>query len=652
MQRPTRWMRGALALVALALAGAVAAWAASPVGRGLDRRSRRTVPARRQHPPAAARRRRARLSDARRHLRRVRRLPDHARPADEDRPGREKGLAAGRSARKTGSKSTRRPARPASATSRRRWPTARSAKRPKAGASKAAALGRWFKLGVKPVTAGSVLMLESEAKLPVELARRARTARRPDQARQSMPLESLPQVRLPYRMWRAPALDFIVNAGVTYQAVDRHAGSIATLRSCGRRNRPPVLRRACCRPTSKGRPQIAARPRLSLGSRRRPARPAQRHPFRGRRRRRACEPAARPASSGRGVEVTNRPLFNPVAFDRTRFEGDLPSGWDAELYRNGELLAFSRSDGSQRYAFRRCSAALRRQPVRNHPLRAAGPEAQPARDRSTSARTDVPAGKTWYWAGVSQPGRDLLGNFVDRDDGGADDAADDPQADLRPRSRSSMASTSAPRSALLARPCCSSDERLTFVEGSVRRSIGPALVEAAVARDSNGGMAGARAGCWPGSARSTSAPRRCWPMISSSMAASARSVSRRAAVARRAAQARPAASPGPWRRPLRRSRRRHRTARGRRPIVDQFQRLQPAPTCATTGNVRLGRTGRRRPTELEAGADRHRPDRRCPPARRRRRWEVQPQARFRSAELQRLLVGVATSADWEGGARL
>src|SRR5213075_2583030 len=32
-------------------------------------------------------------------------------------------------------------------------------------------------------------------------------------------------------------------------------------------------------------------------------------------------------------------------------------------------------------------------------------------------------------------------------------------------------------------------EKLTFVEGSVRRSIGSALVEAAVARDSHGGIA-------------------------------------------------------------------------------------------------------------------------------------------------------------------
>ena len=33
------------------------------------------------------------------------------------------------------------------------------------------------------------------------------------------------------------------------------------------------------------------------------------------------------------------------------------------------------------------------------------------------------------------------------------------------------------------------NEKLTFVEGSVRRSVGSSLVEAAVARDSRGGLA-------------------------------------------------------------------------------------------------------------------------------------------------------------------
>ena len=55
--------------------------------------------------------------------------------------------------------------------------------------------------------------------------------------------------------------------------------------------------------------------------------------------------------SGRGASVTNRPLVPQSAFGRTRFEGDLPSGWDAEIYRNGELLAFAKPTGDQRYRF-------------------------------------------------------------------------------------------------------------------------------------------------------------------------------------------------------------------------------------------------------------------------------------------------------------
>src|SRR6476661_6817882 len=70
----------------------------------------------------------------------------------------------------------------------------------------ASALQRWFGIGVTPVTTGSALLLQSEAKLPVELSmeREARAARiKPA----SFELASLPQVRIPYRMWRAPALD-------------------------------------------------------------------------------------------------------------------------------------------------------------------------------------------------------------------------------------------------------------------------------------------------------------------------------------------------------------------------------------------------------------------------------------------------------------
>src|SRR5690348_10925378 len=102
----------------------------------------------------------------------------------------------------------------------------------------ATALSRWFGIGVQPVTAGSVLVLQSATKLPVELAmERQERAARIHPAK--FDLASLPQVRIPYRMWRAPALDFVVSAGVTYSAqngavVDRQssvyaAGEIARL---------------------------------------------------------------------------------------------------------------------------------------------------------------------------------------------------------------------------------------------------------------------------------------------------------------------------------------------------------------------------------------------------------------------------------------
>jgi len=83
----------------------------------------------------------------------------------------------------------------------------------------AGALSRWFGIGVTAMTSGSVLLLQSQAKLPVELAmERQMRAQRIKPAK--FDLASLPQVRVPYRMWRSPALDFVVSAGVTYRARD------------------------------------------------------------------------------------------------------------------------------------------------------------------------------------------------------------------------------------------------------------------------------------------------------------------------------------------------------------------------------------------------------------------------------------------------
>jgi hypothetical protein len=211
------------------------------------------------------------------------------------------------------------------------------------------ALARWFGIGVKPVTSGSVLVLQSDTKLPVELAleRQERAAHiRPA----SFDLGSLPQVRVPYRMWRAPALDFVVSAGVTYRAsdgvkVDRQssvyaAGEIAHLsydaqmtttekgvpsnvRVRAYRSDPDAGLLGPLKATHFGFGDVEGFDSGLTGS----------------------------VASGRGAIVTNRPLAARAAFDRTRFEGDLPGGWEAEIYRNGELLGFAKGTSDQRYIF-------------------------------------------------------------------------------------------------------------------------------------------------------------------------------------------------------------------------------------------------------------------------------------------------------------
>ncbi len=350
------------------------------------------------------------------------------------------------------------------------------------------ALSRWFSLEVKPSTAGSLLVLDSEEKLPVELAiERERRAAQIKPA--AMPLEGLPKVRLPYRLWRAPALDFVVNAGVTYDArsgmrVDRHAsvmaaGEIAQLSydavlATDSRGKPSSLRVRAYRSDPEGGllgPLNATHFAVGevLGQRSR----------------------LLSSSAGRGAEVTNRPLFNPVAFDRTRFEGELPTGWDAELYRNGELIAFSRSDGSQRYAFEDVPLIYG---DNRFEIITYGPQGQ-QRSRLeylNVGEEQVPPGQTWYWAGVNQPGKDMLTGIVDRDDGGGTDRRTDDftRPDLQAAVQVEHGLGKRTSVGLLASMLLAGNERLTFVEGSVRQSIGPAMVEAAIAREANGGMAG------------------------------------------------------------------------------------------------------------------------------------------------------------------
>ena len=350
---------------------------------------------------------------------------------------------------------------------------------PEGWCADSAALTRWFGIKVTPRTSGSALLLESQAKLPVELAveRRRRAARLKTNA--SADLSLLPRVRLPYRLWRAPALDFVVSGGVTYRAstgarIDRRAavyaaGEIATLSynaqiATNDRGRPQSVRLRAFRSEPDGGllgplnathfefGDVAGHSSKLLGG----------------------------GNNGRGVAVTNQPLFTPASFDRTRFEGELPAGWEAELYRNGQLLAFAPASADQRYQFEDVQLLYGDNRIE---IILYGPQGQIRTRQETVniGQDNVPAGTTWYWAGINQPGRDLV-DFTRR---GADPNRPIVQATVA-LSHGIDTKTSV---AMLVQGVQLEDERLTFVEGSVRRSVGRALVEVAAARDDKGGTA-------------------------------------------------------------------------------------------------------------------------------------------------------------------
>lgn len=56
-------------------------------------------------------------------------------------------------------------------------------------------------------------------------------------------------------------------------------------------------------------------------------------------------------SSGPGLTISNFPLQLPTQFDRQSFRGDLPPGWEVELYRGQDLLAYARSRPDGVYEF-------------------------------------------------------------------------------------------------------------------------------------------------------------------------------------------------------------------------------------------------------------------------------------------------------------
>jgi hypothetical protein len=57
------------------------------------------------------------------------------------------------------------------------------------------------------------------------------------------------------------------------------------------------------------------------------------------------------SSTGKGATLANRPLDQPTSFDSHSLQGDLPPGWDVELYFNEALVAFQQARADGKYSF-------------------------------------------------------------------------------------------------------------------------------------------------------------------------------------------------------------------------------------------------------------------------------------------------------------
>ncbi|HUQ13129.1 MAG TPA: carboxypeptidase-like regulatory domain-containing protein [Novosphingobium sp.] len=329
-----------------------------------------------------------------------------------------------------------------------------------------ASLSRWFGVSFKPDLSNASLLLESDKPLPflAAIERKSRAAR----LRPAKPfdLSFLPQAELPYRAWRAPSVDAVIKLGLRndpqlgtvretryelYSTGELGGASFESRLASDVLGHPAALRLRAYRNDPSGRllgPLKATQ--LAAGDV---------STFAGN--------LTGQSAVGRGVFISNRPVARQSRFAATTLRGTLPSGWDAELYRNGQLIGFQHDRADGRYEFLDVELLFGRNAFE---VVLYGPQGQIRRETSEVpvGADAVPAGKTWYWAGVVELGRDLVDLGPKLTDahvgwrwGVGVERGIDGRTSLGIAAQSQMLG----------------GRRHTYLEASFRRSLGPMLVE-------------------------------------------------------------------------------------------------------------------------------------------------------------------------------
>ncbi|RJF93746.1 carboxypeptidase regulatory-like domain-containing protein [Sphingomonas cavernae] len=339
-------------------------------------------------------------------------------------------------------------------------------------------LSRWIGVEFIPDLGNALLLVKSTARLPVELAaeRRARAAAIPPQ--RGFDLKAMPKADAPFRLWRTPSVDVVATLAAIedkrtgsrfdatyelYVAGEVGKASFDARLASDQNGVPANLRlRAYRTDPDGGLLGALGATHFALGD------------VAG-----LSTPLVAQSAVGRGAVVTNRPIDRPDSFDRTDFHGELPMGWDAELYRNGQLLAFANDRADGRYAF--LSVPLLYGQNRFEVV-LYGPQGQVRREeRLVAVGVDsIPPRETWYWAGINEANTDLimLKDYRDPRNRGWRGSVG------LERGIDTYTSTGAQLHSLVLE-----DVRHNYAEAFVRRAIGPALVEVSGAYEDTGGYA-------------------------------------------------------------------------------------------------------------------------------------------------------------------
>ncbi|WP_379548627.1 carboxypeptidase regulatory-like domain-containing protein [Qipengyuania sp. DSG2-2] len=269
------------------------------------------------------------------------------------------------------------------------------------------ALSRWFGVTFRPDIYNAVVSLESDTKLPFieAIERRSRAARlRPK--KNGFDLAEYPRADADYRVWRTPSVDVVARTDARkvsgngtdvtgryelFAAGELLGASVEARLASDNSLKPQSLRVRAFRQDPDGNllgplkaTQVVAgdvtgeQGRLTA--------------FGG---------------VGRGAYISNQPLGRTNLFTTTVLRGTLPAGWDAELYRNGQLIAFQAEARDGRYEFEDVELFYGRN---DFEVVLYGPQGQEKRERTSQpvGYNTIEPGKTYYWAHALQDNTSLL----------------------------------------------------------------------------------------------------------------------------------------------------------------------------------------------------------------------------------------------------